>query len=119
MLTGELAPDEGKITLGVNLQMAALDQGRETLDPNASVRDTLTGGRGDSVFVGGQTRHVVSYMKDFLFGPSRPALRSRRCRAASADGSPWRARSPNRRTCWCSTSRPTISISRRSICSKR
>ena len=68
MLTGELAPDEGKITLGVNLQMAALDQGRETLDPNASVRDTLTGGRGDSVLVGGQTRHVVSYMKDFLFG---------------------------------------------------
>jgi len=71
MLTGELAPDEGKITLGVNLQMAALDQGRETLDPNASVRDTLTGGRGDSVFVGGQTRHVVSYMKDFLFGPEQ------------------------------------------------
>ncbi len=71
MLTGELAPDEGKITFGVNLQMAALDQGRETLDPNASVRDTLTGGRGDSVFVGGQTRHVVSYMKDFLFGPEQ------------------------------------------------
>ena len=71
MLTGELAPDEGKITFGVNLQMAALDQGRETLDPNTSVRDTLTGGRGDSVFVGGQTRHVVSYMKDFLFGPEQ------------------------------------------------
>ena len=57
------------------MQMATLDQRRETLDPNISVRDTLTGGRGDSVFVGGQTRHVVGYMKDFLFGPSRPALR--------------------------------------------
>ena len=71
MLTGELAPDAGKITLGVNLQMAALDQGRATLDPNTSVRDTLTGGRGDSVFVGGQTRHVVGYMRDFLFAPEQ------------------------------------------------
>jgi ATP-binding cassette subfamily F protein uup len=71
MLTGELAPDDGKVTLGVNLQMAALDQGRETLDPNTSVRDTLTGGRGDQVFVGGQTRHVVGYMRDFLFAPEQ------------------------------------------------
>jgi ATP-binding cassette subfamily F protein uup len=71
LLTGELAPDEGKITLGVNLQMATLDQRREQLDPNTSVRDTLTGGRGDSVFVGGQTRHVVGYMKDFLFAPEQ------------------------------------------------
>jgi len=71
MLTGELAPDEGRITLGVNLQRATLDQRREQLDPNMSVRDTLTGGRGDSVFVGGQTRHVVGYMKDFLFTPEQ------------------------------------------------
>ena len=71
MLTGELAPDDGKVTLGVNLQMATLDQRRETLDPNTSVRDTLTGGRGDSVFVGGQTRHVVGYMRDFLFAPEQ------------------------------------------------
>jgi ATP-binding cassette subfamily F protein uup len=71
MLTGELACDAGKVTLGVNLQMATLDQRREALDPNTSVRDTLTGGRGDSVFVGGQTRHVVGYMKDFLFAPEQ------------------------------------------------
>jgi ABC transport system ATP-binding/permease protein len=71
MLTGELAPDDGTITLGVNLQMATLDQRREALDPSTSVRDTLTGGRGDSVFVGGQTRHVVGYMKDFLFAPEQ------------------------------------------------
>ena len=51
--------------------MATLDQRREALDPNTSVRDTLTGGRGDSVFVGGQTRHVVGYMKDFLFAPEQ------------------------------------------------
>ena len=71
MLTGELAPDAGTVTLGVNLQIAALDQGRATLDPDTSVRDTLTGGRGDSVFVGGQTRHVVGYMRDFLFAPEQ------------------------------------------------
>ena len=59
------------MTLGVNLQMATLDQRRDTLDPNISVRDTLTGGRGDSVFVGNQTRHVVGYMRDFLFAPEQ------------------------------------------------
>ncbi len=71
MLVGELAPDGGALTLGVNLQIAALDQRRESLDPTTSVRDTLTGGRGDSVFVGGQTRHVVGYMRDFLFAPEQ------------------------------------------------
>jgi len=71
MLIGALAPDAGSVRLGANIQMATLDQGREALDPNVSVRDTLTGGRGDSVFVGGQTRHVVGYMKDFLFTPEQ------------------------------------------------
>src|SRR5436305_2549805 len=71
LLTGELAPDTGSVRLGANIQMATLDQRREALDPNISVRDTLTGGRGDSVFVGNQTRHVVGYMKDFLFTPEQ------------------------------------------------
>jgi ATP-binding cassette subfamily F protein uup len=71
LLTGDLAPDTGRVTLGANLQMAALDQRREALDPTTSVRDTLTGGRGDSVFVGGQTRPVVGYMRDFLFSPEQ------------------------------------------------
>src|SRR6185295_12864543 len=81
MLIGALAPDEGVVRLGANIQMATLDQRRDTLDPNTSVRDTLdpntsvrdtlTGGRGDSVFVGNQTRHVVGYMKDFLFTPEQ------------------------------------------------
>ena len=71
LLTGELAPDHGKVTLGANIAMATLDQRREALDPNTSVRDTLTGGRGDSVFVGGQSRHVVGYMRDFLFTPEQ------------------------------------------------
>src|SRR5262249_24498871 len=58
LLTGTLAPDAGSVRLGANIEMATLDQRREALDPNLSVRDTLTGGRGDSVFVGNQTRHV-------------------------------------------------------------
>ncbi|HSI42356.1 MAG TPA: ABC-F family ATP-binding cassette domain-containing protein [Xanthobacteraceae bacterium] len=71
MLIGELAPDSGTVRLGANLQMATLDQRRAALDPTRSVRDTLTDGRGDQVFVAGQPRHVIGYMKDFLFAPEQ------------------------------------------------
>ena len=67
LLTGTLAPDAGTVKLGANLEMAALDQGRESLDPEWTLKEALTGGRGDTVTVGGQTKHVMSYMKDFLF----------------------------------------------------
>jgi ABC transport system ATP-binding/permease protein len=71
MLTGLLAPDSGSVALGTGLAMVTLDQKRESLDPTASLADTLTGGRGDQVSVGGQTRHVLGYMKDFLFTPEQ------------------------------------------------
>lgn len=71
MLTGALAPDSGRIILGTNLQMATLDQSRDSLDPEATLSQTLTGGGGDTVIVGGQSKHVVSYMKDFLFSPEQ------------------------------------------------
>ena len=51
--------------------MATLDQGRESLDPDWTLSEALTGGRGDTVTVGGQTKHVVGYMKDFLFAPEQ------------------------------------------------
>jgi ATP-binding cassette subfamily F protein uup len=70
-LTGALAPDAGEIRLGANLEMATLDQRRDSLDPEWSLSEALTGGRGDTVFFGGQPRHVVSYMKDFLFSPEQ------------------------------------------------
>jgi ATP-binding cassette subfamily F protein uup len=70
LLTGRLAPDSGAIKLGANLALAVLDQKRTVLDPEARVADVLTGG-GDIVEVGGQKRHVVSYMKDFLFLPEQ------------------------------------------------
>ena len=44
---------------------------RSTLDPLQSLSDALTGGSGDTVSVGGQSRHVVGYMKDFLFRPEQ------------------------------------------------
>jgi ATP-binding cassette subfamily F protein uup len=69
LLTGTLAPDSGSVHLGTNLEIATLDQRRESLDPEASVAATLTGGSGDSV--GGESRHVISYMKDFLFEPEQ------------------------------------------------
>jgi len=67
MLTGALAPDSGTVTLGTNLQMVTLDQMRAGLDPAMTLADALTGGRGDQVRVGGEVKHVVGYMKDFLF----------------------------------------------------
>ena len=67
MLIGALAPDSGSVRLGANLAMATLEQQRDSLDPNTTVVEALTGGSGETVTVGGQTKHVVSYMKDFLF----------------------------------------------------
>ena len=67
MLTGGSAPDSGTIRLGANIEMATLDQHRESLDPKSTLAEALTGGRGDHVMVGGKPKHVVSYMKDFLF----------------------------------------------------
>ncbi len=71
LLTGELAPDAGRVRLGTNLEPAYFDQRRERLDPERSVWDTLTDGRGDTVWVRGRPQHVVGYMKDFLFSESQ------------------------------------------------
>jgi ABC transport system ATP-binding/permease protein len=71
LLTGALAPDSGEVRLGANLEMATLEQGRDSLDPNWTLREALTGGRGDTVSIGGKSKHVVGYMKDFLFAPEQ------------------------------------------------
>jgi ATP-binding cassette subfamily F protein uup len=74
LLTGEVQPDQGRVTLGTNLEIAVFDQTRARLDPEASLWDNLTGdplmrvsGSADQVMVRGQPRHVVGYLKDFLF----------------------------------------------------
>jgi ATP-binding cassette subfamily F protein uup len=74
LLLGQIAPDSGKVVLGTNLDIAVFDQTRAQLDPNASLWDNLTGdplmavsGASDQVMVRGNPKHVVAYLKDFLF----------------------------------------------------
>jgi ATP-binding cassette subfamily F protein uup len=71
MLTGALAPDSGTVKVGSAVRMVTLDQQRTSLDPTVSLATALTGGHGDSVIVDGKPRHVMSYMKDFLFAPEQ------------------------------------------------
>src|ERR1700760_4814810 len=67
LLTGAEAPDSGSVRSGANIEMATLDQHRESLDPKSTLAQALTGGRGDTVIVNGKPKHVIGYMKDFLF----------------------------------------------------
>ena len=74
MLMGEVAPDTGRVTHGTNLLPAVFDQARAQLAPDMSLWESLTGdidmrvsGQADQVLVRGQPRHVVGYLKDFLF----------------------------------------------------
>ena len=71
LLTGELAPDSGSVRLGANVTMASLDQGRASLEPTTTLVDALTGGGGDQLIINGERRHVVGYMRDFLFPPEQ------------------------------------------------
>ncbi|HHI71541.1 MAG TPA: ATP-binding cassette domain-containing protein, partial [Rhodobacteraceae bacterium] len=74
MLIGRLEPDSGKVVIGTNLEMAVFDQNRDQLDPDVSLWESMTGdldlrvsGKADQVMVRGNPRHVVGYLKDFLF----------------------------------------------------
>ena len=70
LLTGEMVPDSGHIRMGKNLEVENLDQQRATLDPTDTLARSLTGG-GDKVTINGENRHVIGYMKDFLFTPNQ------------------------------------------------
>lgn len=74
MLMGEMQPDQGQIVLGTNLQVAIFDQARAQLDPNMTLWESLTGdpemrvsGKADQILVRGNPKHVVGYLKEFLF----------------------------------------------------
>jgi ATP-binding cassette subfamily F protein uup len=74
ILMGETAPDAGTVRLGTNLVAAVFDQSRAQLDPDATLWDSLTtdsdmrvSGQSDQIMVRGTPRHVVGYLKDFLF----------------------------------------------------
>jgi len=68
LLTGELAPDSGKVTLAKTLDAVIIDQQRSLMAPDKSVRDVLTQG-GDWIEVQGVKKHLIGYLKDFLFDP--------------------------------------------------
>ncbi len=67
MLVGELRPDSGKVRRSKTLHTAYFDQRRAALDLESTLRQTLCPEGGDTVFVRGRPRHVVGYLKDFLF----------------------------------------------------
>ncbi|GES43285.1 ABC transporter ATP-binding protein [Rhizobium dioscoreae] len=71
MLTGQLEPDSGTVKLGTNLEIATLDQKREELNPEDTLANYLTDGRGENLLVNGEQRHVTGYMKEFLFQPEQ------------------------------------------------
>ena len=74
MLIGQIEPDAGQVTLGTNLELAVFDQNRAGLDPDMSLWDSLTGdpdmrvsGKADQIMVRGTPKHVVGYLKEYLF----------------------------------------------------
>ena len=71
LLTGALEPDSGSVRLGANVTMATLDQQRASLEPTTTLVDALTGGGSDYVTINGERRHVMGYMRDFLFPPEQ------------------------------------------------
>ena len=71
MLTGQLEPDSGTVKLGTNLEIATLDQRREDLNLEDTLAHYLTDGRGETLLVNGEQRHVTGYMKEFLFQPEQ------------------------------------------------
>ena len=78
LLLGQEEPDAGEVRRGTNLSVAVFDQTRAALDPDLSLWESLTSdpaigvsGRADQVMVRGQPRHVVGYLKDFLFDEAR------------------------------------------------
>jgi ATP-binding cassette subfamily F protein uup len=77
ILTGQAEPDSGTVKLGANIEMLVVDQKRMVLNPETSVRDTLTGGGTDVVEIGERTKHVLAYMKDFLFLPEQAGTPTR------------------------------------------
>lgn len=78
LMLGDVSPDNGTIKLGTNLAIARFDQNRDSLDEAKTPWDTLCPDGGDHVMVGGRSRHVMGYLRDFLFADdqARTAIRT-------------------------------------------
>jgi ABC transport system ATP-binding/permease protein len=71
LLTGTLAPDTGHVKIGPSVRMTTLDQKRESVDPTYTLQQAMTDNRGDIIEVAGVPRHIMGYLKDFLFSPEQ------------------------------------------------
>ena len=71
LLTGKLAPDSGRTRTGANLEIATLEQQRQQLRDDWTLKDAIIGGSGDYVDLNGARKHFAGYMKDFLFTPEQ------------------------------------------------
>jgi ATP-binding cassette subfamily F protein uup len=70
LLLGKLTPQKGKVSLGTNLQIAYYDQLREQLDENKTVAENVNG-KSDTIIINGKPKHILGYLRDFLFTPDR------------------------------------------------
>ena len=70
LILGEQAPDQGDVRLGSQLVVGYFDQLRGQVDPEKSIIDNVSGGR-ESIDINGRSRHIISYLQDFLFTPER------------------------------------------------
>src|SRR5215467_1241308 len=70
LILGEITPTSGKVVIGTRLKIAHFDQHRRELDLDKTVRENITDGS-DYVTVQGRSRHVIGYLRDFLFPPER------------------------------------------------
>ena len=70
ILLGDVAPDQGEVKIGTNLELLYFDQLRNQLEPEKSVIDNLSEGR-EYIEINGKQRHIISYLQDFLFAPAR------------------------------------------------
>jgi len=118
LLTGELAPDEGSVKLAKTLDGVIIDQQRKLMAPDKRVRDILADG-GDWIEVLGVKKHIAGYLKEFLFDPNMVDARIGTLWAASGRACCSHANSRAIPICWCWTSRPTTSTSRRSTSCRR
>lgn len=74
ILLGELEPQRGKVTLGTNLEVAYYDQLREQLDEDKTVAENING-ESETIIINGKPRHILGYLRDFIFAPDRARTR--------------------------------------------
>ena len=94
LLVGELKPTSGDVRHGTRLQVAYFDQERERLPEDATVADAVLDGA-EHLTVGGESVHVIGYLRDFLFSPRRARIRFGRCPEESEIDFCWRGCSPS------------------------